>query len=67
MRGVAVLALTLALAGAASATNAPDVQQRIVPGQSIARVRLGMTLAQVRRALGPLESTISSPPARSYR
>jgi hypothetical protein len=36
----------------------PHVQQRIVPGQAIGRVALGMTLSQVKKALGVPESVI---------
>lgn len=50
--------LGLALAGAAAAANAPDVQQRIVPGQAIGKVRIGMTLKQVRGVLGAPEAVI---------
>lgn len=60
MRAVVVIAIVLAVTGVASAATAPHVQQRIVPGRSIAGVELGMTLAQVRRVLGPPESTIEA-------
>ena len=45
----AVLSLTLAVSGAAAAQRPA---QLIVPGESIGPVRLGMTIAQVKRALG---------------
>jgi hypothetical protein len=49
----------LAVAGAASAADAPHVQRAIVPGQAIGKVRLGMSLAQVRKVLGRPEAVIS--------
>ena len=59
MRQIVCSALTaLVVASAAAAANAPDVQERIVPGQSIGKIELGMTLAQVKRVLGPPESVI---------
>lgn len=36
----------------------PHVQQRIVPGQAIGKVKLGMSLAQVRKVMGAPESVI---------
>jgi hypothetical protein len=58
MRAAAAVAVMFALAGAASAADAPDVQQRIVPGQAIGKVRIGMTLKQVKAVLGQPESVI---------
>jgi hypothetical protein len=55
---LATVCCYLLSAGAAAALDAPDVERRIVPGQSIGKVRLGMTLAQVKRGLGPPESVI---------
>ena len=59
MKRRALVALcSLVAASAATAANAPDVQERIVPGQAIGKVRIGMTLVQVRRALGPPEGVV---------
>jgi hypothetical protein len=54
MRGLWTLLLTLAAAvAAASAAAAPASDLLIRPGKSIGKAQLGMTDAQVRRALGP--------------
>lgn len=53
-----LLLIALVLAPVASAAPSPDVQQRIVPGQSIGKVAIGMTLEQVKRALGKPEGVI---------
>ena len=54
MRKVATLVLACGLAGvsAADVASAPDSSELIRPGVGIGKVRLGMTQAQVRRALG---------------
>ena len=53
MRGLWSLLLVLAaVAAAASAAAAPSSDALIRPGKSIGKARLGMTEAQVRRALG---------------
>jgi hypothetical protein len=38
--------------------HSPHVQQRIVPGQAIGKVKLGTSLAQVKKALGAPEAVI---------
>jgi hypothetical protein len=48
----------LVLAGVAAAANGPHVQERIVPGQAIGKVRIGMTLKQVKAVLGQPEAVI---------
>jgi hypothetical protein len=54
MRKVATLALVCGLAGVGTVdvAAAPDASELIRPGVGIGKVRLGMTQAQVRRALG---------------
>lgn len=54
MRKVATLTLACSLAGFAAADVAatPNASELIRPGVGIGKVRLGMTQAQVRRALG---------------
>jgi hypothetical protein len=51
-------AAVLAFAPAALAADAPHVQERIVPGASIGKVTIGMSLKQVRAVLGAPESVI---------
>lgn len=58
IRGVAAIVTVLACAGGASAATGPDVQERIVPGQAIGKVRIGMTLKEVKAALGQPEAVI---------
>ena len=56
MRRAAVAATTVVVAFALAATLAPAAPERdalVRPGRGIGRVSLGMTLAQVRRTLGP--------------
>jgi hypothetical protein len=48
----------LLAAGAAHAADAPHVQQRIVPGQSIGKIALGMSFLQVKKVLGAPEAVI---------
>jgi hypothetical protein len=58
MKQLATACCLLAFAATpALAADAPHVQQRIVPGQAIGKVALGMSLAQVRKALGAPQST----------
>ena len=52
MRFVAVLAVVLAALSAAPVSAAPDANLRIQPGVAIGKLRLGMTEAAVRRAMG---------------
>ena len=60
---VACLAVLAVAAPAAQAANAPHVQQRIVPGRAIGKVKLEMTVAQVQRVLGRHESVNYDEPA----
>jgi hypothetical protein len=53
MRGLSLLLTLAAVVAAASATAAPSSDALIRPGKSIGKAQLGMTEAQVRRALGP--------------
>lgn len=55
--GIALLVAVIAVGTAAAAT--PHVQQRIVPGVSIGKIKMGMTLAEVRKVLGAPESVIT--------
>jgi hypothetical protein len=52
MRFVALLAVVVAAVAAAQAGAAPQSNLRIFPGVGIGKLRLGMTEAQVRRAMG---------------
>ena len=52
IRRAAVAAVAVAALATAPATAAPERKALIVPGQQIGKVRLGMTFAQVTRALG---------------
>lgn len=57
-----LLLIALVLVPAAPAAVSPDVQQRIVPGRSIGKVAIGMTLTEVKKALGPHESVNAREP-----
>lgn len=61
MRKVATLVLACGLAGVAAAdvASAPDSSELIRPGVGIGKVRLGMTQAQVRRALGQRQAIVN--------
>ena len=50
------LAAVLAVLATGTAGAVPSATQVIRPGQAIGKVRLGMSLAEVRRALGPPET-----------
>ena len=52
MRGALAAVFVLAAVAAAPSAAAPKRELLIVPGQQIGKVRIGMSLAQVRRALG---------------
>jgi hypothetical protein len=60
MRKLLAICALFSVAAPAFAADAPHVRQRIVPGQSIGKVVLGMSLAQVRKALGRPESVIET-------
>lgn len=53
MRAFALIAAVASILAAGSASAAPQRDALIRPGVGIGKVRLGMTLAQVRAALGP--------------
>jgi hypothetical protein len=61
VRRVATLTLVCSLAGfaAADVSASPDVSELIRPGVGIGKVRLGMTQAQVRRALGQRHAIVN--------
>jgi hypothetical protein len=61
VRKVATLTLVCSLAGFAAADVAatPDASELIRPGVGIGKVRLGMTQAQVRRALGQPHAVVN--------
>jgi hypothetical protein len=52
MRTVALLALLVAALAAARASAAPESASLIRPAQGIGKIRLGMTDAELRRAMG---------------
>jgi hypothetical protein len=58
VRRIATVCCLLAFPAPALAADAPHVQQRIVPGHSIGKIALGISLAQVKKALGAPESVI---------